>query len=116
MNSASQSPIAATGYDRASCEVGVVHLGFGAFHRAHQAVFIDDYMGQSGDFRWGIAAVNLRGSEAPNFDEARKDIERNDGYYLKSISAEGDVALRRVRSHVQFADWSVDRDRCEDLL
>ena len=46
-----------TDYDRASCKIGIVHLGFGAFHRAHQAVYIDDYMQQTGDLRWGIAAV-----------------------------------------------------------
>uniref|UniRef100_UPI0040483917 hypothetical protein n=1 Tax=Yoonia sp. TaxID=2212373 RepID=UPI0040483917 len=64
MNSATHAPITATTYDRSTCQIGVVHLGFGAFHRAHQAVYIDDYMGISGDLRWGIAAVNLRGSES----------------------------------------------------
>lgn len=61
MNTATLPSIFATGYDRAACQVGVVHLGFGAFHRAHQAVYIDDYMQASGDLAWGIAAVNLRG-------------------------------------------------------
>ena len=60
--------IFATKYDRSACEVGVVHLGFGAFHRAHQAVYLDDYMELSGDVRWGIAAVNLRESEAAHFE------------------------------------------------
>ena len=47
--------------------IGVVHLGFGAFHRAHQAVYLDDYMSQTNDLRWGIAAVNLRKSEIRSF-------------------------------------------------
>ena len=67
MNSAAPTQIAATTFDRASCEMGVVHLGFGAFHRAHQAVYIDDYMDKTGDLRWGIVAVNLRGGEAGLF-------------------------------------------------
>ena len=37
-------PIFATDYDRAACQTGIVHVGYGAFHRAHQAVYIDDYM------------------------------------------------------------------------
>jgi D-arabinitol 4-dehydrogenase len=116
MNSAKHIPIFATQYDRSACEIGVVHLGFGAFHRAHQAVYFDDYMDTSGDLRWGIAAVNLRGSESDQFDTAVADIVRHDGYYLKSYSAEGETTLRRVRSHVQFADWSVERPKAEALL
>lgn len=116
MNSVTHTPVFATRYDRSACDIGVVHLGFGAFHRAHQAVYIDDYMDVSGDLRWGIAAVNLRGSEADQFVSAEADINRHDGYYLKSYSAEGEVALRRVRPHVHFADWSVARASSEALL
>ena len=57
MTSADTAAIAATSYDRSNCEVGVVHVGFGFFHRAHQAVYIDDYMDQTGDLRWGIACL-----------------------------------------------------------
>jgi len=60
MTKPSSPSFAATRYARSDCEIGVVHLGFGAFHRAHQAVYVDDFMQQSGDLRWGIAAVNLR--------------------------------------------------------
>ena len=116
MNTAVNSHIAATSYDRTACTVGVVHLGFGAFHRAHQAVYIDDYMDKTGDLNWGIAAVNLRGSEAMQFQAAAADTERHDGYFLKSYSSDGQVALRRVRSHVHFADWSVDTAQSEALL
>lgn len=37
---------------------GIVHFGPGAFHRAHQADYIDRLL--AGDPRWGIAAVSLR--------------------------------------------------------
>ncbi len=116
MSNATNKQIFATSYDRSTCQVGVVHLGFGAFHRAHQAVYIDDYMGATGDLRWGIAAVNLRATEATAFNAAEEDNKRHDGYYLKSYSADGKVDLRRVRSHVQFSDWSVAPAECEALL
>ena len=116
MNSAAPKHIYATGYDRSDCAIGVVHLGFGAFHRAHQAVYLDDYIEQSGDMRWGIAAVNLRPSEAQAFEIAASDIARHDGYFLKSVSPDGDVTLRRVRSHVAFSDWSTDMDAAEALV
>ena len=110
MNDATHTAITATSYDRSACQIGVVHLGFGAFHRAHLAVYMDDYMQVSGDLRWGIAAVNLRGSESDKFELAKADIARHDGYYLKSISADGEVALRRVRAHTHFSDWATAQD------
>ncbi|MBL1434904.1 MAG: mannitol dehydrogenase family protein [Rhodobacteraceae bacterium] len=116
MNHLTHTSVFATRYDRAACKTGIVHLGFGAFHRAHQAVYIDDYMETSGDLRWGIAAVNLRGTETDQFAVAKADIQRHDGYYLKSFSADGEVALRRVRSHTSFADWRVAKADAEALL
>lgn len=38
---------------------GVVHLGLGAFHRAHQALVFDALM-RSGDKRWGVFGVAMR--------------------------------------------------------
>src|SRR6185503_17755024 len=37
---------------------GIVHFGPGAFHRAHQADYVDRLL--ASDPRWGIAAVSLR--------------------------------------------------------
>ncbi|GAA4773691.1 mannitol dehydrogenase family protein [Stakelama sediminis] len=46
-------------YDRSSVCTGVVHLGIGAFHRAHQAAYFDRAL-TDGDLRWGITGVSLR--------------------------------------------------------
>ncbi|HVV24397.1 MAG TPA: mannitol dehydrogenase family protein, partial [Pseudonocardiaceae bacterium] len=43
--------------------VGIVHLGLGAFHRAHQAVFTDDAMLATGDRSWGICGVTQRSDD-----------------------------------------------------
>jgi fructuronate reductase len=46
-------------YERARLPVGIVHLGLGAFHRAHQAVYTEDALGAApGPF--GICGVSLR--------------------------------------------------------
>lgn len=108
--------IRATTYDRNVCEIGIVHLGFGAFHRAHQSVFIDDYMELTRDLRWGIAAVNLRSADAAHLKEVQKDIARHHGYFLKSYATHGAVELRKVRPHCAFADWSEDPKSAETLL
>ena len=45
-------------YDMAGVQVGIVHLGLGAFHRAHQAVYADDVLAR--DPRWGICGVSMK--------------------------------------------------------
>ena len=62
------------GYDRSAVKTGVVHLGIGAFHRAHQAVVFDDAL-RSGDLRWGILGVSLR---SPG---VRDQLNPQDGLY-----------------------------------
>jgi len=46
-------------YDRSRVTPGIVHLGLGAFHRAHQAVVIDDCLA-TGATSWGIIGASLR--------------------------------------------------------
>jgi fructuronate reductase len=46
-------------YDRESLEIGVAHIGVGAFHRCHQADFIDDML-EARFGRWGVLGLNLR--------------------------------------------------------
>jgi len=44
----------------AAQSVGILHLGIGAFHRAHQAVFTEDACVASGSIDWGICGVSQR--------------------------------------------------------
>ena len=46
-------------YDRAAQQVGIVHFGIGAFHRAHQAVHTDAAM-NAGERDWAILGISLR--------------------------------------------------------
>jgi fructuronate reductase len=46
-------------YDFLNLRTGIVHLGIGAFHRAHQAVFTEDAI-RVGGGDWGILGVALR--------------------------------------------------------
>lgn len=49
-------------YDRASARTGVVHIGIGAFHRAHQAVYFDDLLARGYD-GYAVIAASLRSAE-----------------------------------------------------
>ncbi len=52
-------PTLRPGYRPADHEVGIVHLGIGAFHRAHQAAATDEAISaMGGDWRiTGVSAV-----------------------------------------------------------
>ena len=45
-------------YDRDNLQIGIAHIGVGAFHRCHQAEFIDDML-EARFGRWGVLGVNL---------------------------------------------------------
>lgn len=46
-------------YDRDAVEIGIVHFGIGNFHRAHQAIYVEELL-ENGATQWGIAGVSLR--------------------------------------------------------
>ena len=60
-----------------SAEVGIVHLGPGAFHRAHQAVFTDNAMEFGGN--WGICAVSMRSTGV------RDELAEQDNLYTLAV-------------------------------
>jgi fructuronate reductase/mannitol 2-dehydrogenase len=46
-------------YDRAALRPGVVHIGVGGFHRAHQAVYFDELARRGLADDWGLVGVGL---------------------------------------------------------
>jgi fructuronate reductase len=67
-------------YDRNATDIGVVHFGPGAFHRAHQAWFFESLL--SLDPRWGISGVSLRSTDV------RDALAPQDGLYTIAIRDE----------------------------
>ncbi|HAT1572870.1 TPA: mannitol dehydrogenase family protein [Kluyvera cryocrescens] len=59
-------------YDRSKLVSRIVHLGFGAFHRAHQAVYADILAAEHGS-DWGYTEVNLIGGEQQIADLNHQD-------------------------------------------
>ena len=78
-------------YDRTQTRPGIVHLGLGAFHRAHQAVFVDDCL-NSGETGWGIVGASLRSPDT------RDALAPQDGLYtLSTVDGSGET-LRVIGS------------------
>ncbi|RZU53418.1 fructuronate reductase [Krasilnikovia cinnamomea] len=61
--------------DPAALDIGIVHLGIGAFHRAHQAVYTEDALAAAGESDWGICGVTQRSAHV------RDQLVPQDGLY-----------------------------------
>lgn len=82
-------------YDRARLATGIVHLGVGAFQRAHQAIYTEAAVA-AGDTRWGTVGASLRSAAI------RDALAPQDRLYALAVrGAEGETlsvigALKRV--------------------
>jgi fructuronate reductase len=76
--------IAGPRYDRSAMRSGIVHLGLGAFHRAHQAAYTDAILSE-GDLRWGITSASLRSPAT------RDALAPQDGLYTLEQRGETDT-------------------------
>ena len=100
-------------YNRDICKAGIVHLGVGNFHRAHQAYYINEYLNSYNDLNWGIIGVNLRKSESENFQYL---IDRKGKYILKTISTAGEKIFSESHSIINLYDWSKDDKSAEFIF
>jgi mannitol 2-dehydrogenase len=69
------------GYDRALVTPGVVHIGVGGFHRAHQAMYHDQLMNQGTALDWGICGVGL----LPGDMKMRQALHGQNGLYTLAL-------------------------------
>jgi len=83
-------------YDRTAHAPGVVHLGLGAFHRAHQAMVFDPLLA-GGDTRWGIHGVGMTRPDLVNQLKAQDDL-----YAVRIADGQG------VRWQVPGALWRMN--------
>ena len=89
--------VAPPGYDRSVVQAGMVHLGVGGFHRAHQAVFTDVCL-RAGARDWGITAASLR-SPATRDALAPQDglyslaLRENDRQDVRVVGAIGQILV-----------------------
>lgn len=82
-------------YERERLGSGIVHLGLGAFHRAHQALYTEALVA-AGDLRWGIVGVSLRDARVATTLAAQD--------HLYSVTERhGEVAATRVVGNLRSA-------------
>ncbi|GAA0553311.1 mannitol dehydrogenase family protein [Saccharopolyspora erythraea] len=92
----------AAAHARPPAPVRAVHLGLGAFHRAHQAVYT------MADPDWGIAAYTFRNTELP------RTLAEQDGLYSLQVRGEGEPraeivdAISRAHPGSETDQWLAD--------
>ena len=62
--SALPAGIARPAYDRSALTPGIVHIGLGNFHRAHQAVYLDDLFNLGEGHDWALIGAGVRPTDA----------------------------------------------------
>jgi len=86
--------------------VGIVHLGVGAFHKAHQAVYTDDVLARHGG-NWRIRGVSLRSQSVA------QSLNPQQGLFSVGVSEGDDESIRIIGS---IAEVLVAPDSPEAVL
>lgn len=99
-------------YDRHHITNGIIHIGVGGFHRAHQALYLDQYFHQHPNSDWGICGVGLL-----EFDQRMRDALTSQDclYTLVERSPERDTA-RVIGAITQYLFAPDDRQAVIDAL
>jgi fructuronate reductase len=89
-------------YDRSRVMPGIVHLGLGAFHRAHMAAYIDDIL--ASDPSWGIVGASLRRPDT------RDALAPQDFLYTLAFRSKAGPSTRIIGSVLNVLDAKTQRD------
>ena len=96
-------------YDRDAVSPGIVHIGLGAFCRAHLAVYTDDVL-ENGAKDWGIVGVDTMSPAI------RNALKPQDCFYTLLARDDGEDKLRVIGSMLDVMITSDQRREIFDLL
>jgi len=89
----------APAYDRDLVTPGVVHFGVGGFHRAHQAMYLDQLMNEGQALDWGICGVGVM----PADRKMKEVLDAQDGLYTLVVKhSDGTYEPRVIGSIVAY--------------
>jgi fructuronate reductase/mannitol 2-dehydrogenase len=97
-------------YERSRLGSGIVHIGVGGFHRAHQAVYLDDLARRGLADGWGITGVGLR---SPRMSRV---LDEQDCLYTVVVGGGRDASVRVVGSMTRYLYGVRQRDEVLDVL
>lgn len=90
--------ISVPGYRRSDLSAGIVHFGVGNFHRAHQAVYLDDLFARGRDHDWAIVGAGVREADAT----VREALRRQDWLTTVVEQEAHSSKARIIGPHIDF--------------
>lgn len=82
----------------------ILHLGLGSFHRAHQAVYMQNLL-DLGETGWSLAGANIR----PDMQATEDHLLRQNGRYtLETVTPAGIRAYQTIEAIRQVIPWTQD--------
>ena len=100
--------VAEPAYDRAAVRPGIVHLGLGAFHRAHMAVYVERLLSRAP--QWGIVGASLR------HPDVKQALTPQDGLYTVAVRDASGTKCEVIGSIIGILDGRTERARLLDLM
>lgn len=92
------------GYDRNQIASGIVHIGVGNFHRAHQSYYTHQLLSDPSQMKWGICGLNLL------LDDERivKGLRKQDNLYTLTVCGRMGVdEVYQIGSLVELI-WAIE--------
>lgn len=99
-------------YSLQKVQPGIVHIGLGAFHRAHQAVYLERFLNVNNGGEWGIVAANIR-SNRQLVDDLN---DAGNRYHVIEYAGEEHAAVREVRAVIHSLFAGDDRSELLGVL
>ncbi|GAB0113323.1 mannitol dehydrogenase family protein [Acidisoma sp. C75] len=93
--------VAWAGYDRSRLRAGIVHFSVGNFHRAHQAVYLDQLIAQGGHDDWALCGVGLL--DDPRERAKAESFPKQDCLYTLTVCPpHGTPQIRVIGSIIEY--------------
>lgn len=99
-------------YAREALRAGILHIGVGNFHRAHQAVYLDDLFNAGKSLDWAIVGAGVRAGDAA----MRDALQEQDWLTTVTELAPGAGTARVTGSMVDFVPVGEDARAIVDAL
>ncbi|MEZ9147250.1 mannitol dehydrogenase family protein [Vibrio sp. 10N.286.52.C3] len=88
--------------DRNGLSTRIVHLGFGAFHRAHQALYTNEMLGKT-QSDWGVCEINLFGGE-----ELIANLRKQDHLFTVAEKGKNGTTLKQIKCVTESLQPALD--------
>ncbi|WP_372744679.1 mannitol dehydrogenase family protein [Lutibacter sp.] len=86
-------------YNRSAIKTGIVHVGIGGFHRAHEAFYTDELLQNESNTDWGICGVALLDFDTKIYNT----LKEQDGLYTLIVKElDGTLTKRVIGSIVEY--------------